>query len=180
MYSSTSQVALSKSALEAFKPTRQLCSISERNQCNPQVTCVEDPLDGSLGVDVLVVGDEVGLGPDVAVESAGVAAAEVDGPGAEPVRAEDADPDGGGAAGAERRRVKEGGAVVPLVVVVGRVGGELVADDVQVAAARPVVPEVGHGHVAVVVHHQRRVELRGPWGRGRVGRGGGGWDCREA
>ena len=117
----------------------------------------------------------------MAVESAGVAAAEVDGARPEPVGAENAHPDGGGAAGAARRRVEERGAVVPLVIVVGRVGGELVADDVQVAAARPVVPEVGHGHVAVVVHDQRRVELRGPWGRGRAsGGGGGGWGRREA
>ena len=109
----------------------------------------------------------------MAVESTGVTAAEVDGARAEPVGAEDADPDGGGAAGAARRGVEEGGTIVPLVVIVGRVGGKLVADDVQVAAARPVVPEVGHGHVAVVLHDQRRVELRGPWGRGRVSGGGG-------
>ena len=105
-------------------------------------------------------------------------AAEVDRAGAEPVGAEDADPDGGGAAGAARRGVEEGGAVVPLVVVEGRVGGELLAGDVKVAAARPVVPEVGDGQVAVEVHDQLHVELRRPGGRGRVP--GSEWGLREA
>jgi hypothetical protein len=120
----------------------------------------------------------------VAVETAGVSPAEVGRADAEPVGAEDADPDGDGAAGAARRGVEEGGVVVPLVVVEGRVGGELVAGDVEVAAARPVVLEVGEGRGSPGPasrgtagaresgwgHRRRRLGFAG----GRRGRGGGG------
>lgn len=132
-----------------------------------KITGVEDPFDGAFGEGVLVVGDEVGLGPDVAVEAVGGVAAEVDGARDEPVWGQDADADGGGAAGAAGRGVEEGGAVVPLVVVEGLVGGELVADDVEVAAPRPVVPQVRQRQVAVELHQELRVELGRPWRRRR-------------
>ena len=132
-----------------------------------KITGVEDPFDGAFGEGVLVVGDEVGLGPDVAVEAVGGVAAEVDGARDEPVWGQAADADGGGAAGAARRGVEEGGAVVPLVVVEGLVGGELVVDDVEVAAPRPVVPQVRQRQVAVELHQELRVELGRPWRRRR-------------
>jgi hypothetical protein len=47
---------------------------------------------------------------------------------------------------------------------------------VQVAAPRPVVPEVGQGQVPLVLHQELRVELLRPWGWGWswVGRAAGG------
>jgi hypothetical protein len=53
-----------------------------------RITGVEDPFDAAPGADVLVVGDEVGLGAAVAVKPAGGGAAEVGGAGCELVEAE--------------------------------------------------------------------------------------------
>lgn len=126
---------------------------------------VEDPAHGALGGNVLVVPDEVDLGPGVAEESVDVLLAEVGG-AAEPVGTEDADVELRGAAGeGGGEGVEEGGAVVPLEVV-ERGAAQLVLDDVEVAAVGPVVPEVDHGEGAAVVHEEEGVELEGPW-RGR-------------
>lgn len=108
-------------------------------------------MDGALGDDVLVVPDEVDLGPHVAEEAIDGLLAKISGT-VEPVRAEDADLELIGAAGAGGiEGVKEGGAVVPLEVVEGR-PVELVAHDVEVAATGPVVPEVDQRQGAAVVH----------------------------
>lgn len=130
-------------------------------------------MDGALGDDVLVVPDEVNLGPHVAEEAVDGLLTEVGG-AVEPVGAEDADPDLDGAAGTRGvEGVKERGAVVPLEVVKGR-AVELVAHDVEVASTGPVVPEVDQRQRAAVVHEEDCVELVRPWRRRRVADGRGG------
>ena len=106
---------------------------------NAATTIEEIPSDGAAGGDFLVVPYEVDLGPEVAVEAVDVLAAEVDGAGGEPVGRQEPHGDTHGAAGPGVEEV--GGAVGPLNVV-ERVAGELVPDDVEVAAPGPVVVEV--------------------------------------
>lgn len=147
-------------------------------------TIEEVPADGSPCGDLLVVPEEVDLGPEVAVESVDGLAAEVGGAG-EPVGRQETHGEQDGAAG--RRVEVEGGAVGPLHVV-RRVAGELVADQVQVASARPVVVEVDELQPPAALgevgeHH--RVELLRPRRRsgGRVADGGRrrgpGMGCRD-
>lgn len=120
-----------------------------------------------MGDDVLVVPDEVDLGPDVAVEAVNGLAAEVGGAGGEPVGGQEADGEQLGAAGGGVEEV--GGAIGPLDVV-GRVAGELAADEVEVAPPRPVVVEVDQLQPAAApreVGEYHRVELLRPRRRGR-------------
>jgi hypothetical protein len=131
------------------------------------LTVDEVPADGPPRAGLLVVDDEPGLAPDVALDPAGDAAPHVLGaapgepPGREHADGEPLDAAGGGVE-------VEAGAVVPLHVV-ERVGGELVADQVQVAPPRPVVVEVrdaerrargGHRVVGQVGEHHRVEPLR--------------------
>lgn len=129
---------------------------------------VEDPVNRAFGEDVLIVPDEVNLLPDIAQEAINVLLAEIVS-AIEPIRAEDADVEVDGAAFAGGvEGVKEGGAIVPLEVVEGEAdGGELVLDDVEIAAIGPIVPEIDEGEGAAVVHEKDGVELERPW------RGGG-------
>ena len=134
-------------------------------------TIEEIPADGTAGGDFLVVPDEIDLGPQVAVEAVDVLAAEVHGAVGEPVRRQDPHGEPHGAAGPGVEVV--GGAVGPLDVV-GRVAGELVVDEVEVAALGPIVVEVDQLQPAAAlreVGEDHRVELLRPrrrqWGRCR-------------
>ena len=145
-------------------------------------TIEEIPADGAAGGDFLVVPDEVDLGPEVAVEAVDVLAAEVDGAGGEPVGRQEAHGETDGAAGPGVEVV--GGAVGPLDVV-ERVAGELVPDEVEVAAPGPVVVEVdqlqpaaalgevGEHHRVELLRPRRRHRSRGN-GACRIGRSEGG------
>lgn len=106
----------------------------------------------------------------MAVEAVDVLAAEIDGAGGEPVRRQDPHGETHGAAGPGVEEV--GGAVGPLDVV-ERVAGELVPDEVEVAAPGPVVVQVGQLQPAAAlgeIGEDHRVELLRPrrrhWGRG--------------
>lgn len=138
--------------------------------CNQSAfsTCKEDPLDRALGVDILVVPDELDLLPDVAKEAIDTALAKVGG-AIEPVGAEDSHLEVPCAALLEAgvKPVVEGGTVVPLEVVVGG-GGELVTDNVEVATVGPVVPEIDKRQGAAGVHQQQGMELLRPRRRDRV------------
>lgn len=99
----------------------------------------EDPLDGSSGEDILVVGDEVDFLPDVAEEVVDRLLAEVVS-AVEPARAENADIEVHDFAGFVEglERIVKGGSIVPFEVV-GE-NAQLVLNDVEVAAIGPVVP----------------------------------------
>ena len=86
---------------------------------------------GAAGGDFLVVPDEIDLYPQVAVETIDVLAAEVHGAVNEPVGRQEPHGELHGAAGSGVQVV--GGAVGPLGII-GRVAGELVVDEVEVAA----------------------------------------------
>lgn len=120
-------------------------------------TCVENPINRFSGEDILVVPDEVDLLPHVAEEAIDVALAEVGG-ALEPIGAENTyremhDP-------AFLQSVDEGGAIVPFKVI-GKLA-LLVLDYVEVAALRPVIPEVHYLECSTVVHKENRVELVRP------------------
>jgi hypothetical protein len=104
------------------------------------LTIDEVPAHGPARGHLLVVEDEAGLGPEVAVHPAGDAPPQVLGAAAGgPPGRQHADRELLDAAG---RGVKvEGGAVVPLHVV-QRVRRQLVAHQVEVAPPRPVVVQV--------------------------------------
>lgn len=94
----------------------------------------------ALGDDILIIPNETKLLPHVAEKAVDSHLAEVLG-AVEPIGAENSDFELRGAArfgGIES--VEEGGAVIPLEIVQNR--AELVLYNVEVAAVRPVVPEV--------------------------------------
>lgn len=122
---------------------------------------------GALGLDILIVPDELDLLPDIAEEAIDMLLAEVIGT-VEPIGAENADVEVVGLALARVvEGVVEGGAVVPLEVV--EEGAELVLDDVEIARVGPVVPQVHDRQLAAVIDVEDGVELERPCGWG--GRG---------
>lgn len=101
-------------------------------------TSVKNPMNRTLGGNILVIPNEINLLPDIAEKTVHRLLAEVFG-AVEPIRAEYANFQLSGAALLGRiESIEEGGTIGPLEIV--EKGAELVLYDVEVAAGDPVVP----------------------------------------
>lgn len=109
-------------------------------------------MDGPLGDNILIIPNEINLLPHVAEETVDAFLAEVNG-AVEPIGAENSDAELRGAAlFAGIESVREGGAVVPLEIV--QKLAELVLYDVEIAAFRPIVPEVNEAEGSAKVYKE--------------------------
>lgn len=115
-------------------------------------------MDRLLCLDIFVIDNEIGLAPDIASEPIHRLLAEVSGVVHKPVRAEDANIEVEGFAGEGIEIVVKRGPIGPFEVVQHTL--ELLVDDVEVAAVRPIVPEVGRLQIACArVDEEKGMEL---------------------
>ena len=128
---------------------------------NKYITSVEDPMDGSIGLDIFIVDNEISLGPDIASEAINNLLAKICGIVYHPVRTQYTYIEMESKTCLCIKIIVEGCSIAPFQVIQGVV--ELLVNDVKVTGIGPIVPEVYRlQSEGARVYEEKRVELKGP------------------